>query len=298
MTDDDVPRYLTVLGLVSEGGQVELFPGFTTESDHRVADERGGPYRVELVGARGTVLSARRVSAQELCAGGVPTGQVALLGKVPVPNGTRTLRIVRGDVVLLERDVPEHPPDVRLTWEPPDAPGDRTTVTWGAEHPDDVPLHFLVVYDPTGDGAWRPVSFVTPERSVDVDLAHLPGGSTCRVAVLASDGFHTVRDTSAPFALPPRPCQAFVLAPLDGDLLPADPPVRFVGQGHWLEEDRIESEALVWTSSRDGELGRGAVVSRSLRPGRHEITLRAGTGDRSSTMMVTIDVGEVGGPNP
>lgn len=296
MPDDTAARYLTVLGLVGPDDQLDLFPGFVTESDHRVLTDRDSPYVVELLGRGDTVLDRRQLPAQELCGDGLSTGGVALMGKVPYPDDTRAMRILRGDQVLLERTVSEQAPEVRLTWRPSDRPRDRESVTWEANHPADLPLHFIVGYDHLGDDGWRPVSLVTSATSHEVDLAHLPGGPHCRLTVLATDGFHTVQSTSAPFELPPRPCQAFVLAPLDGDQLPADSPVVLHGQGHWLEDDRVERDELRWFSSLDGELGRGATLTRRLRPGRHEITLVAGTEGRSSTTSVTVDV--AGGSHP
>jgi hypothetical protein len=164
-------------------------------------------------------------------------------------------------------------------------------LTWTARHIDERPLHAIVVYDPVGDDGWRPVSLVTEELSYEVDLRQLPGGPHCRLGVVCSDGFNTVQVASPPFPLPLRPCQAFIVAPLDQERFAVGERVVLRGQGYWLEEDQPEEADLRWWSSLDGPLGRGGTLSATLSPGLHALTLAAGRGERIGTMTVTVSVG-------
>jgi chitinase len=84
-----------------------------------------------------------------------------------------------------------------------------------------------------------------------------------------------------------------VLAPMDGSTFSPGQTVQLIGQGYCYEEARPEREALYWTSSIDGELGRGPRVEvASLSPGEHHITLVAGVEPHQGNETVTIWYGE------
>jgi hypothetical protein len=292
---EDGERFLTVIGHVGSDDRVELFPGFATSEPHRVAEEVDSSFVAELLDRDGRVVGRYAVPAGELCADEEPIDGTALMGKVPIPSGTAALRIRRDDRTLYERPVPSEQPEVHMTWDPPDQPGSRETVTWEASHPADLDLYFIVVFNNReDDSGWRPVSLMTSATSHEVDLQQLPGGLKCRLGVICSDGFNTVQATTAPFELPLRPCQAFIVAPLEGERFYSGETVVLRGQGYWMEEDRPEMEELTWSSSLDGELGRGATVSVALRRGQHSVTLRAGYGERISTASVTVRMDDDG----
>jgi hypothetical protein len=298
MTRGEEQRFLTVVGLVTPDDEVQLFPGFSTLSAHRAGPDRESPYEVELLGRGDVVLGRRRVAIQQICYDGdAARGHVALMGKVPIPDGTVALRILREKTVLLLRELPAEAPEVRLTWRPPDRPDyGQQTIAWEADHPAGAELNFIVVYDARDDGSWQPLSLVTTSMSHEVDFARLPGGPRCRIGVLASDGLNTVQATSEPFSLPPRPCQPFIIAPLDGDRVAEGTTVVLQGQGYWLEEDRPETEQLEWSSSLDGRLGAGPTLPVVLRRGEHAITLTAGSAERASSTAVLVTVGESSPP--
>jgi hypothetical protein len=111
------------------------------------------------------------------------------------------------------------------------------------------------------------------------------------VAVIATDGVNTVRSESKSFSVNVKPCLALILAPADGTVIAQDEWITFRGQGFLLEENRPETEALVWRSSKDGELGRGMVLMRRrLTLGLHEIMLMAGTGKRAGRASISVQV--------
>jgi hypothetical protein len=283
-------RFLTVMALLDPDGGVQVFPGFSTTSDHRVLSGHHSEYTAVFLGADGQTLSEQSLGAEDLCTDGGPPAGLALVGKIPFPARATALRISRHDDVLVELGVPETGPEVELTWEPGERVESRITVTWTARHGDDRPVYSIVVYDPVGDDSWRPVSLVTTERSHDVDLRALPGGSRCRLGVVCSDGFNTTQVASRPFSLPPRPCEAFIFAPLDGERFRPGERVVLRGQGYWMEEDRPEIDELTWWSSLDGQLGSGATLAVVLSPGLHTLTLVAGHGDRTGSAAVTTTV--------
>jgi chitinase len=82
-----------------------------------------------------------------------------------------------------------------------------------------------------------------------------------------------------------------ILSPEDGATFAPDETINLQGQGLYLEENQPETEALVWTSSKDGELGTGTIVDNPrLSPGSHHITLIAGTGERAGKSTISIQI--------
>jgi hypothetical protein len=217
-----------------------------------------------------------------------PTDDLLVTGKVEFADGARKLRILRDGEVVTERGIPAAAPEVKF--DPvPEATSGRQELSWTARHPEGLALWALLAYSNDDGETWLPASTVTPESSVAVTFDDLPGGRACRFAVHVSDGFNTATATSEPFALPPRPCRAMILAPIDGAALGTGTVV-LSGQGWWMEEGTPETARLAWRSSLDADLGYGTLLSVSLSPGRHVLTLTAGAGERAGTDTVTVTV--------
>lgn len=64
---------------------------------------------------------------------------------------------------------------------------------------------------------------------------------------------------------------ASILQPRNGDTFPAGAVIVFQGVGQDPEDGDLTAN-IVWTSSEDGELGKGGTISRSLSDGAHTIT--------------------------
>ncbi|MGH6690446.1 MAG: Ig-like domain-containing protein, partial [Gammaproteobacteria bacterium] len=101
------------------------------------------------------------------------------------------------------------------------------------------------------------------------------------------------------FTEPPggdRPPVVTILSPLDGATFPTGSVVRFEGTATDAVEGDL-SDRLVWTSSLDGELGRGRTVSAPLRDGIHRIQARVlNSQGVAGQQAIAITVGQ-GGPN-
>ena len=183
-------------------------------------------------------------------------------------------------MLLEEYRVPKGEPKTTLTVVP--EPGARGTVTvaWESDHPEGAPLTHAAGFSSDDGATWEPIGPPTTRNDVELNLDALAGGERCRICVRTTDGVHTITTVSEPFALPVKPCLAMILAPEPGLQISPETPLQLEGQGYWLEEHRPELEALFWSSSLAGALGRGSRVEVSgLEAGRHEITLMAGEGD-------------------
>jgi hypothetical protein len=294
MTEErDPQRVWLVLGLLFDDNTFERSPGFTAETPGPHTTDPESPLRAELFDTEGRLLLRARIPLTRPCTdgpGAAPPFRVAE-GTIPFPPATRRVNFLLDDVIVEEYKVPEDEPRTELTNIP--QPGARGTVTvaWRSEHDEDIPLTHAVGFSADDGTTWQPLALPTPGDELEVDLDRLPGGERCRVCVKTSDGVHTITAVSKPFSLPEKPCVAMILAPETGLQVDQGATLQLQGQGYWLEEHRAEFENLFWSSSLAGELGQGARIEvDGLEPGRHEITLAAGEGDRIGTSTIEIAV--------
>ena len=96
------------------------------------------------------------------------------------------------------------------------------------------------------------------------------------------------------------PPAAEITAPSDGDSFEEGTSIQFTGSATDPEDGDLTGDALVWTSSLDGEIGTGESFARSdLSVGQHTITLTAtDSGDLTDTDEVTIPVRSDDPPPP
>ena len=271
-------RYLTVAGIITSDNQLDLQPGFLTDS---ATGGSGGALEqplivVELLDDRGELIGRQPVAVGPLCGyAEQSTGRLFLADKIPFQPDTRLVRFrwAYSDALLHELRVPEAPPQIRISWTPPkDGVEGEQVISWEARHPEDLPLQFIALYTHNDGASWRPLCLPQESSEIVVDFDALPGG-VGQIKVLATDGLNTTEAVSRSFAVPEKGYAAFIVSPPSGTSIPADRAVWLQGQGLHLEEERAELEQLVWTSSIDGQLGTGPLVEVHLSLGEHWITL-------------------------
>lgn len=118
----------------------------------------------------------------------------------------------------------------------------------------------------------------------------LLGLSLTAIATYACGG----DDTTAP----DRPPNVTIASPADSSVFELDALITF--QGSATDPDGAAIDSLVWSSSRDGRLGAGSPLVRSLSLGGHVIRLRAyaddgGTGEASVFVSVELPGGPLFG---
>jgi hypothetical protein len=195
----------------------------------------------------------------------------------------RTLRVSQWGRVLHERRVKELPA-IDVAWPAADVlAGADASLSWTCADPAVVAL-----WQFSTDGKrWLPLTLPQPAGSSRVDLRAVPGGKSCRLRLLVSDGVQTHRFDSKPFARKARGWVALLLAPADGSQAAAGAEVELVGQGFETEKRVAEFDKLQWVSSIDGELGSGHRRRVRLSPGKHQITLSV-AGRASSSVLLRV----------
>lgn len=285
-------QYFTVTGILFPDNRLLLQPGYLTEESAYTIEDPESPLIAELVDEQNRVLLRFRLPVSAFCADGNLIAQRVVTGKIPFPANTQSVRFYLDDILIHELNVPKGKPVVQVEWIPPEPVVGRHTISWNADHPEGLKLYYMVSYSHTDGQSWQPLSLSTEEAQQEIDFDLLPGGERCRIGILATDGVNTVLGESQSFAVPVKPCRAMILAPEDVSSFAIGELVLFQGQGYYLEEQRAETENLEWTSSQDGELGRGmAIEVRGLSPGLHQITLRAGTRERTGEASISIGIG-------
>lgn len=289
--------YWRALGRLYPDKRLVLRPGYLSAREPRRVERPSDELIVELLDARGVVLARHPVQLAEYCDDGEQTlRELAVRGWVPFHPATRELRFMQAGLVLLVIQRSDASPEVRLDWAPPALVSGEQRIAWTAQHREALPMQFFLRYTHTGGKRWQRVNFRTGDSALTVDFDQLPGGDRCQIAVVATDGVNTTIAESDPFAVAVKPCQPLIFSPENDQHFVVGELVSLRGQGYYLEERTVEREALQWVSSRDGELGRGLLVETlELSPGEHEITLRAGSGDRIGGDIVRIFVNARGG---
>ena len=256
-------------------GAIVVPPPFTAEGLASAPGEGPADLEVELLDAGGTPLVRHRVAFGSPCAMPVDGGRRAdsppRLAQALIAQHAkaRTLRVSQWGRTLHERTVTT-PAAIDVAWPTATALA-KTMVKLSWSCGDTGVVGF---WQFSNDGRnWTPVSLPQAAGACTVDIRSLPGGKTCRLRLLASDGVQTQRIDSEPFALKARGWVALLLAPADGTRVAGDAEIELVGQGFEVEKRQPEFDQLSWVSSIDGDLGTGHRRRVRLSPGQHQITL-------------------------
>jgi len=211
---------------------------------------------------------------------------------VPWIVETAVVRVAMGETVHYELVVPPAPPKLSAdwsalaTWDP--AGKERSVpVAWTAVSPAKAELQYRMLVRDKDDHA-RALTTWQHETKVIVELNELPAGNV-RLVIQATDGIHVAEAASEPVEVPVRPCRVSIFSPADGAKLSGAVSVELWGGGAYDDvSDTRPVMLLEWSSSVDGALGEGPSLEAVLQPGRHEITLTGGSGDRRAATAVSV----------
>jgi len=156
------------------------------------------------------------------------------------------------------------------------------SIKWNANDVDGDSLTYAVHYSSDGT-EWLPLRTNVTDTQIRINSSELPGGSKARVRILASDGINTNYAESPAFLVEPKLPQVDIISPENGSTIPTDTPIFLQGYTYDLEDGALQEAALRWNSSKDGDLGVGALTLANLTPGQHSITLVATDSDGNTT---------------
>jgi hypothetical protein len=277
---------LVLHGRIWRTDQVELKPAFHFRRTTRAPIGSATGYRVELRDEQGRAVEDRPILVRESTQAeghAVITFSVAL----PFTPKAREVVILRSEEVLLKQRISAQPPRLSALTVNPE--GNKLTVQWAAQAESDKLWHKLRFSADAGR-TWLGVARRLERPSCELDLGRLPGGEECIVEVYTSDGVATGRLRSAPFRVAHKLPRAVIAAPVRGESLTSSW-VRLLGAGIDEGGRAISKEHLVWSSNRDGTLGRGDFLEVRLSPGRHTLRLVVrDAGEREGAAEVAVKV--------
>ncbi|MEU8852200.1 hypothetical protein AB0C70_39630 [Streptomyces sp. NPDC048564] len=291
-------RYLTITGTLSDPDTLHLSPGFRIDRlpdlPPALGEEAPDALVVQSLDAEERIIGCEAVPTAPLCAygSGSPAPRFAA-GVIETVEGTRALRFLFQNRQVHLFTVPDGEPSIRLRWEPEggNEQAGVQLISWEGHHPGRTDLSYIALYSTDGHD-WIPLCLPQWEPGTAADFDALPGGSQCRIRVMATDGMHTALADSPLFPVLRKGLIPTILYPDDEAPLPADALVTLVGQAVALENPGGFSSDLHWTSSRDGALGTGRTVEVILSAGDHVLTLTTRDGTREAFVTVTLE------PNP
>jgi hypothetical protein len=165
-------------------------------------------------------------------------------------------------------------------------------VQWSASDADGDALTYTLQYSRDGGDTWQTLSTNVTSNPAPVDLSGLPGTTSAKFRVIASDGVNTgMDDSDAVFTVAGKAPVVHIISPTDASAFDSNQTVVFTGQGNDVEDGMLSGTKLVWTSSVQGALGTGDAISTQLKPGTHTITLTGTDSDgQSSSTSITVTV--------
>ncbi|MCA8958871.1 MAG: VWA domain-containing protein [Planctomycetes bacterium] len=213
-------------------------------------------------------------------AGGVDPSTAHFIVPVPYDPSVVRVTVVHGGFDIAERLASAHAPTISIIFP---AGGetlatDDLTFTWDSADDDADALVHLVQYSPDDGVSWQTLAVATPAESITVPRAELTAGTSARLRVYASDGFHSAEATSAPFTVANNPPGVSILAPRQGSFYTAVQTLYLRCVAEDREEGELPGTSSSWSSDVDGFLGIGDDLELSaavLSDGVHNITCTA-----------------------
>ena len=273
-----------------ENGGVDLQPMAALKGLTLTERPKKSAYAIELVGAGGKTIASYPFEPKEIS--DLPEGQRLASVKEIVPFKAKAARIeiVKGNRTIASRDVSDHAPTVKLRalkgkqltapvklrWSSRDADGDKRTST--------------VQYAADGKH-YETLAAGLKKGKLKVDPDTLGGGDEARFRVIVTDGVLTGIDKSKPVKVAAKAPKIAIATPVDGATLTEGQSLQLVATVQDDQDARLGDE-VVWSSDVQGELGRGAALATTLRPGAHKLTASVTNSfglNATATVNVTVE---------
>ncbi len=283
---------LLVSGFVYTDTTAELATAYQLTTTQPVDQRTGTDYCLELKDDYETTLSSSCFDLSLIDPEWNVPATAPFVRLLPYAAAATRLVLKYGDSELAERMISARPPTVTLQANYNlQALHDTVNLTWTAQDPDGDALSYVISYSADGGANWYHLAVDITETHLAIDTNILPGGDSALFRVIASDGVHTVSDTSDNYiVIPTHEPQVNILYPEADMAWAPGQPLILRGMGYDLEDGAVADEALVWTTELSGTLGTGSKLEiPGLVTGTHPITLTA-TDNDGNVGVASIDV--------
>lgn len=279
LVETDVPAVL-VAGIVEVDGSAGDITDIYQITATKTMTPNNGDFSIVLKDGIGTNLAVYDFDPGQPSEGTESVFSFLL----PWENGAEQIVLLYQGAELDQHNASSNPPEVNITspitatnWTDP-----VETVTWIATDSDGDDLTFAIQYSPDGGVSWQTLTTGESGTSYAVSRATLPGSSSARIRILASDGFQTGEDVSDLFTSALNAPEVLITEPISGSFAVEDQLIFFGGTGLDPEDGLMVDDQLTWVSNLDGPIGTGRLLSTnalSMTEGVHLITLIAEDND-------------------
>ena len=286
LKDPPSEKVVYVAGVIYKNGTIQLDNWYL--GDGEPDSINGGNYTIQCVSSTGEILYSGNFGCE-------PDNFMAFGFVIPYPDGTYKISIKKGDEVLKEVRRTPNSPTVTIQYPSGGEILDgKCEIKWRGEDLDGDELSYSILYSNDGGKTWIAPAVNLNETSYTLNFSNLPGGDTCLIKVVATDGFNTGYAVSGNFMVENKNPVAVIISPKNGERFNSSTKITFEGYGYDIEDYELQNTSLTWISSIDGVIGTGEHFSTShLSPGKHEITLTVlDSTEKSSQTSITIYVGK------
>ena len=243
------------------------------------------PFEVQLFGADDQMLASGAFAPQPIYPPRDDKMFQAFRVRMPWnPDARRIVLLFEGKVVDA-RAVSATAPRVKGAVELPDKKGDSISITWEVASKEELQgMYVRASID--GGNTWTAFNVASGAGQLNIAIDSLPVGDSVIVQVFAVAGMRTGSWTSEELPLMVGRSGLIIIRPLGTLSVGRGDAVELIATTH----RGSESDGIIWSSNRDGELGVGAhLITSSLSPGRHSLAARLGPcGTRYEAAVVDV----------
>jgi hypothetical protein len=288
-----VKKYLKLIGHITYDRKLVLRSSYLVERSSQINKTTEGDLSMIFLDKNNHEIQKSFLVVKPYNLPKNPKSSLAVRGKVSLPEGVKEILFFYRDEIIYKMKVGDAIPEFKIDWgvlSSGDMVDGRKTFTW-TQIKRGASLRYFFEYSIDNGKKWFRVSPMLDKKSYEVDFDALPGGDSCKIGIVATDGVLTKRLESNSFHVRVKPCRPILLSPTDGGIFKLGSPITFIGQGFYLEENLPESTNVFWSSSIDGNLAQGKIITvRNLSRGIHTITLTTGIEKRSSQKNIKITI--------
>jgi hypothetical protein len=266
---------LAVVGYVTDK-ELGIDPVFCVDAPS--ASPKQGPLKLKLLDAQGKELASQSFDVE-------PPPPAASKLEPGHPKYFRLLvpKVELGELVIEAPGVPPlrkrastSAPEIALepVTEASFLPSRQVRLAWNARDADQDRLFIRLELSADDGKTWRELPGTFEGRSsIDLDFRWIKASDTTRLRATVSDGLRCARDEFGPFVVPKRPPMVRIRQTYKPQIKKADTLDMRVDVGS--ENGAVDDQAIVWSSSLDGELGRGRTITfagKDRTLGKHTVT--------------------------
>lgn len=209
------------------------------------------------------------------CGDSSETSLAAVRGYIPFDERTQEIQFEYNEKIISKLQTPKDRPQLKIITKPPShIDCENIDLEWEVLYKGDPSLlEFKLLYTNNGGKTWQRIGDRTKELKILIDVSTLVGGNSCRFLVQVTDGYNNAQSEIRGFSVENKSNEVMIMSPIAGDVLSSGRSIFFNGQCYNPNTDEEITEGFDWTSSIDGELGKGSMLQTLLTKGEHTIQL-------------------------